>query len=244
MKRRDGFTLIELLTVLGVIGLLATILIPSFATVLGLARRGACKSNLKQLVMGVVAYKDDNDDILPPHSMEAGPTPTRWWGYDAVGRASDTDGIEPEGDIWGYLNKEEVYRCPMMASRGWEFNSARVGYGYNAWFLGYGVNTDPPTDEGTGVTPDVWCNFSYIRNASQLIVFADSAYRGSGDRGASYAMWYPEADAHVDMRHDDTGCVAFFDGSARTFRSEEINPTAAEPRLRYWDPRWDPRQEQ
>ena len=160
MKRRNGFTLIELLTVLGVIGLLATILIPSFATVLGLSRRDACKSNLKQLVMAVVAYKDDNDDILPPHSMEVGPTPTRWWGYDAVGRASDTDAVEPEGDIWGYLNKQEVYRCPTMASRGWRFNSARVGYGYNAWFLG---NTDAGKSEA-GLEPDVPCNFSYIRN--------------------------------------------------------------------------------
>ena len=225
MKRRDGFTLIELLTVMGVIAMLATILIPSFTKVLDLSRRAVCKNNLGQLVKAVVSYKDENDGFLPPH--RTGPGADQWWGADS---------------LWRYLGREEVYRCPSMGSRGWQFNAAWVGYGYNAWFLGWydGVN-DTPAPEA-GITPDLRCNFSYVRNASELIVFADSAHRGGGARGASYCMWYPEADAHVDMRHGETGCAAFFDGGARSFVDEDINPQTQPvagntPLLRYWDPR-------
>ena len=87
------------------------------------------------------------------------------------------------------------------------------------------------------------CSFGYIRNASELIVFADSDYRpGLGARAGSYAMWYPTLGAHVDARHGDMGCVSFFDGSARLFAAEDINPATAptaeaHPFILYWDPR-------
>lgn len=245
MKRRNGFTLIELLTVLGIIGLLVTILLPSFGKVLMFTGRTRCMGNLKQLTDAVLAYRDDNLEILPPHQMEGGvASPSRWWGYDGLGRASATDGIPAEGDIWAYANmKQEVFRCPEMAQRGWEFNSDYVGYGYNAWFLGWNNGTAAEVLPEAGITPDLWCSFGYIRNASELIVFADSDYRpGLGARAGSYAMWYPTLGAHVDARHGDMGCVGFLDGRARPFAAEDINPATtptaeAHPFILYWDPR-------
>ena len=163
MKRRNGFTLIELLTVLGIIGLLVTILLPSFGKVLMFTGRTRCMGNLKQLTDAVLAYRDDNLEILPPHQMEGGvASPSRWWGYDGLGRASATDGIPAEGDIWAYANmKQEVFRCPEMAQRGWEFNSDYVGYGYNAWFLGWNNGTAAEVLPEAGITPDL-CAVSAI----------------------------------------------------------------------------------
>jgi len=241
MKRRDGFTLIELITVLAVIGLLATILIPSFTKVLTFSRRATCMSNLKQLASAVLAYKDSNDDVLPPHKMEPVPSPQRWWGYDKTNRDAGSPG---EGDIWSYVTKAEVFQCPELGAIGWEFTSDHVGYGYNAWFLGRYDGTDGEPGDEAGLTPDKWCKFSYVRNSSELIVFGDSIYRpGLGDRAGSYAMWYPTLGAGVDTaRHGGRGCVVFFDGSAAPFTDEEINPDVAptsgnRPHIRYWDPR-------
>lgn len=239
MKRRDGFTLIELLTVLGIIGLLATMLLPSFVKVLEFARQGGCQSNLKQLSAAVWEYTDAYKGKFPPRSMDGGAAPTRWWGYDDLTRAR---GEVEHADIFDFIKKTEVFRCPEMVSGGWEFNSKYVGYGYNAWFLGnYGGPGSSAPTAMAGITPFLWATVGQVKNSSQLIIFGDSAYRGGGTYGASYAMWYPIADSHVDLRHGEKGNVVYLDGSAKACRDWEVNPPQAptaddRPFVAYWDP--------
>lgn len=60
-----GFTLIELLTVIAIVAILATILIPVVGSVRERARRSACVSNLRQLTMAVHAYANDSEDRMP-----------------------------------------------------------------------------------------------------------------------------------------------------------------------------------
>jgi prepilin-type N-terminal cleavage/methylation domain-containing protein len=61
-----GFTLIELLVVIAIISLLVTILMPSLQQAKALARDVLCKSNLRNIGMGVVMYAEDNDTWLQP----------------------------------------------------------------------------------------------------------------------------------------------------------------------------------
>jgi prepilin-type N-terminal cleavage/methylation domain-containing protein/prepilin-type processing-associated H-X9-DG protein len=63
---RHGFTLIELLVVIAIIAILAAILFPVFARARENARRASCQSNLKQIVLGVLQYAQDNDSRLVP----------------------------------------------------------------------------------------------------------------------------------------------------------------------------------
>ena len=51
-QARDGFTLVELLIVLAVIGVVATLAIPSYLRTVELARRAVCQSNLRGLGSG------------------------------------------------------------------------------------------------------------------------------------------------------------------------------------------------
>jgi len=63
---RRGFTLIELLVVIAIIAILADILFPVFAQAKQAAKRTGTLSNLKQNVLGVIMYANDNDDGVIP----------------------------------------------------------------------------------------------------------------------------------------------------------------------------------
>src|SRR5207302_3892260 len=64
-ERREAFTLIELLVVIAIIAILAAILFPVFAQARAKARQASCTSNLKQLNLAVIMYKQDYDETFP-----------------------------------------------------------------------------------------------------------------------------------------------------------------------------------
>jgi len=95
MSRR-GFTLIELLVVIAIIAILAAILFPVFARARENARKSTCQSNLKQLELGMIMYRQDYDEknvqsafttTLPATSKGpyTGNGTTRFWWFDLVG---------------------------------------------------------------------------------------------------------------------------------------------------------------
>ena len=63
--RKSGFTLIELGIVIGIIGILATILLPALARCREHARRGSCANNLMQLGLSLQLYAAENDRRFP-----------------------------------------------------------------------------------------------------------------------------------------------------------------------------------
>ncbi|HHX42009.1 MAG TPA: DUF1559 domain-containing protein [Armatimonadetes bacterium] len=80
--RNRGFTLIELLVVIAIIAILAAILFPVFARARANARKANCLSNIRQLGMGLVAYTQDYDEMLPPRAHSQ---PQRTYWYYLVG---------------------------------------------------------------------------------------------------------------------------------------------------------------
>ena len=62
---RRAFTLVELLVVITIVGLLATLLIPSFSRAQQIAHRGVCQTHLHNVAIAMTMYLEDSADRMP-----------------------------------------------------------------------------------------------------------------------------------------------------------------------------------
>lgn len=93
--KAGAFTLIELLVVIAIISLLAAILFPVFGRARENARRSTCLSNLRQVMLGILQYTQDYDEIYPPRFVSVGGKTVIW-----------TQLYEP------YVKSAQLFQCP------------------------------------------------------------------------------------------------------------------------------------
>ncbi len=103
---KQAFTLIELLTVIAIIGILASILIPTVGRVREAARRTVDASNVRQIGQGALIYANDNREALPPRNLDvagrvdtANPAGTSTTALRFAAALAQSGGIN-DGNIW------------------------------------------------------------------------------------------------------------------------------------------------
>jgi prepilin-type N-terminal cleavage/methylation domain-containing protein len=116
MRKHRGFTLIELLVVIAIIAILASILMPVFATARENARKGSCLNAQKQLAMGILQYVQDYDEHYPL-GMNG-----RLSGYYVITSPPDVrpGNVALRASFWAnsiqaYVKSLPVNRCPSQA---------------------------------------------------------------------------------------------------------------------------------
>lgn len=131
-----GFTLIELLVVIAIIAILAALLLPALVAAKEKARRAACKNNMRQFILGVHLYGNDNSAIAPSGLSDANdPTDEH---VPVLSTATRNALLEYAGDY-------RIISCPNLGS---QFNTAEgwyyTGYGFIIGYNYLGGHTNTP----------------------------------------------------------------------------------------------------
>ena len=213
--RRMGFTLVELLVVVAILAILLSTILPSLHTVKESARRVICGSNLHQLFLAHKTYavrhrgtyprgRDYLTTEAPQHGSVSGIP-----GWPTITTIPSQSILVLGGHLSG---GEEVFLCPsddlerndisagILAIRPATFSYTRNGAIGGVGGSGYLRSEDIPRPGDTAMLVEEW-EFAPMND--------------------SYVI--PNSWDLMTQRHNGEGCIAFFDGAARSIDTQTFN---------------------
>jgi len=183
-----AFTLIELLVVIAIIAILAALLLPALSRAKEEARQTQCRSNLKQLGLGVQMYLGEYADTYPGCASRGdGFAPNDWIYWRSAPDTAVYNGVLETVDkspVVAYLGTRtttNLFRCPDDVND--RDRKAVVGdpiYWYSYSMLGLGVNANNQNSGLTSVSETSGAGFvtykfksSAVRRPAFTIAFAE-----------------------------------------------------------------------
>jgi len=241
-RRRKGFTLIELLVVIAIIALLMSILGPSLRLARMKASAIACMANTKNLTLGWIMYKDDNDSLIMSATEEATDddgTRVGWIGKPYAVTPGDrgpvsgppvTDEDEirgfKRGRLYEYVRDPKVYHCPGDTIRRSVFDGTRIFCSYVVASCLYGAPSSGfgywnPYLARTQIT-----SYQQIKQPPKRYVFVESAIEKNYNSQGHFLLAAPEYTGRKEwgwcvpmaLNHGDSSVLSFADGHSKTHR--------------------------
>ena len=188
-----GFTLIELLVVIAIIAILAAILFPVFGRARENARRASCGSNLKQIGLGLLQYKQDYDERLPPDGLATDPQNVSGWAFT----------IQP------YIKSEQILQCasePAPPATAATPGERAILPGYTDYWYNFNL--------GGGLSD------AQIEYPANVILNGDGA-SGLGS-AANYSRARAGGPNSGAQRHFDGANYSFVDGHVKWLKPERV----------------------
>ena len=201
--RRGGFSLVELLIVVGILGVLVGILLPSLAAARGRARKTVCAANLRTLGLGTTMYLEENEGdffryYLPCDAAYGLGAGRLWWfGFEAGGPGTGTNrslnkGVSPLAPYTAGLDAR--MQCPDFPYGDPSFNAKFEG---RAASYGYNLKLGP-----TSLTTDS-NRRQYADRLKDVVVFVDGVHFDFGTtfNEGHYLQYWPGAAAASGYAH-------------------------------------------
>ena len=179
-----GFTLVEMLVVIAIIGILASLLMPSLMKSLEMARAVSCANNLKQIGVSSGDYANEYNGFFPAGQAPAKPgyMPLFWFDGLNIGGMLQLPWLPYRTGNTGLnsLVAGTIINCPSLSP----VNFYAAGYGKNTTVAGGGNNLSQPDNLLRIATPSTrflvldggnWC-LNYWSYGSGQIDFIRHAY--------------------------------------------------------------------
>ena len=198
--RKEKFTLIELLVVVAIIGILASLLLPSMSKARESGKRAVCKSNLHQIGVAIHNYADANNDKIPDNYGNSG----AHWRFTVLENGGSLATKFGKLVEQGVMDFSEALYCP---SNKWD-NSTVINPYNNGLDLSYKYNAEVWENKSTFVN----VNYEWRKGDMSPLTLNTAEYN---EPIVSDMFFSSNGKFAVDYFHVDGFNVLYIDGSVK-----------------------------